>query len=72
MSIKFLSVLAGAAIFSAALNLHATTPTAQNMLANDTSASLVRSAAARWPRWSRRTQPLKSRTMITKAIASAP
>jgi hypothetical protein len=42
MSIKFLSTLAGAAMLSAALNLHASTPAMQNMLANDADAPLIR------------------------------
>jgi hypothetical protein len=42
MSIKFLSTLTGAAMLSAALNLHASTPAAQNTLANNADAPLVR------------------------------
>jgi hypothetical protein len=42
MSTKFLSTLAGAVMLSAALNLHATTPATQNMLANSADAPLVR------------------------------
>jgi hypothetical protein len=44
MSTKFLSTLAGAAMLSAALNLHASTPAMQNMLANDAQQPLIRLA----------------------------
>jgi hypothetical protein len=42
MSIKFLSTVAGAAMFCAALNLPASTPAVQNMLATGSDAPLVR------------------------------
>jgi hypothetical protein len=44
MSIKFLTTMAAAVMLSAALNLHASTPAAQNMLANGSDAPLVRLA----------------------------
>jgi hypothetical protein len=44
MSIKFLTTMAGAVVLSAALNLPASTPAAQNMLANGSDVPFVRLA----------------------------